>query len=381
MKIRKLFRSHLNIKLFLAFFIVVVVGAIVLITATEFIMPIAFETHLQYMQDALNDPTKTEQALNDDLFNSFRNAVYSAMKFAIPSSLVAALVISLSFSHQFISQISKMLDASKKISQGDFKERIALPRNLHPDEMDELNQLAIAFNQMTEKLDKNDRLRRELIGDVSHELRTPLAFINASIESIADGVIAPSPETLAEIQEELDRLTRLVNDLQELSIYESGAYSLHKRQSNLNEIILSVVNQINTPDLSKHIQFNTEFDNTIPDLMIDPDRIKQVLTNLLSNALNFTAAGGQISLFTIQEDDDHIKVVVRDTGVGIPKSDLSRIFTRFYRVDHSRSRESGGSGIGLTIAKQLIEAHGGKIWADSPGLGKGTSIIFTLPIK
>jgi histidine kinase len=381
MKIRKLFRSHLNIKLFLAFFIVVVVGAIVLITATEFIMPIAFETHLQYMQDALNDPTKTEQALNDDLFNSFRNAVYSAMKFAIPSSLVAALVISLSFSHQFISQISKMLDASKKISQGDFKERITLPRNLHPDEMDELNQLAIAFNQMTEKLDKNDRLRRELIGDVSHELRTPLAFINASIESIADGVIAPSPETLAEIQEELDRLTRLVNDLQELSIYESGAYSLHKRQSNLNEIILSVVNQINTPDLSKHIQFNTEFDNTIPDLMIDPDRIKQVLTNLLSNALNFTAAGGQISLFTIQEDDDHIKVVVRDTGVGIPKSDLSRIFTRFYRVDHSRSRESGGSGIGLTIAQQLIEAHGGKIWADSPGLGKGTSIIFTLPVK
>jgi histidine kinase len=333
------------------------------------------------MQDALNDPTKTEQALNDDLFNSFRNAVYSAMKFAIPSSLVAALVISLSFSHQFISQISKMLDASKKISQGDFKERIALPRNLHPDEMDELNQLAIAFNQMTEKLDKNDRLRRELIGDVSHELRTPLAFINASIESIADGVIAPSPETLAEIQEELDRLTRLVNDLQELSIYESGAYSLHKRQSNLNEIILSVVNQINTPDLSKHIQFNTEFDNTIPDLMIDPDRIKQVLTNLLSNAINFTAAGGQISLFTIQEDDDHIKVVVRDTGVGIPKSDLSRIFTRFYRVDHSRSRESGGSGIGLTIAQQLIEAHGGKIWADSPGLGKGTSIIFTLPVK
>lgn len=381
MRINKFIRSHLNIKLFFAFLIVVVVGAIVLITAIEFIMPTAFQSHLNYMQTALNDPTKTDQALNDDLFNSFRNAVYSAMKFAIPSSLVAAIVISLSFSHQVKNQITNMLNASRKISNGDFKERIALPHGRHPDEMDELNQLAIAFNQMTEKLDKNDQLRRELIGDVSHELRTPLAFINASIESIADGVLSPSQETFEDIQEELDRLSRLVNDLQELSNLEAGSYTLNKEYIEIEDVVYSLMNQIRGKSSSKQIQITTEFEENIPKLLIDSDRIKQVLTNILFNAINFTPPKGKITIKLFKDDDDNLRIIVRDTGIGIPASHLSNIFTRFYRVDKSRSRESGGSGIGLTIAKQLVEAHGGLIWADSPGVGQGTSITFTLPIQ
>jgi len=379
MDIKKFIRSHLYIKLFLAFLIVVIVGAIVLITAIEFIIPTAFENHLLFMQNALNDPAKTEQALNDDLFISFRSAIYNAMKFAIPSSLIAALIISLTFSQQFIDQIKKMLSASKKISNGDFQERIALPRHVPPDEMDELQQLAIGFNQMTEKLDKNEQLRKELIGDVSHELRTPLAFIKASIESIADGVIAPSPEALQDIQEEIDRLTRLVDDLQELSIIEAGSYVLNRQKVPIEDIITPLANQMQSGFREKGIEFNLEFADDLPEIIADVDRVKQVLTNILSNAIRFTPEGGRISVDICRDNGKSIRIAVRDSGIGIPKAQLSKIFTRFYRVDRSRSRDSGGSGIGLTIARRLVEAHGGRIWAESPGMNQGTTISFTLP--
>jgi signal transduction histidine kinase len=302
------------------------------------------------------------------------------MKFAVPSSLIAALVISLTFSQQFINQVKKMLSASKKISNGDFKERIALPSHVSPDEMDELQQLAIGFNQMTEKLDKNEQLRKELIGDVSHELRTPLAFIKASIESIADGVINPSPEILQDIQEEIDRLTRLVDDLQELSIIEAGSYVLDKKKVAVTNLIIPLANQMQSSFKDKAIQFNLELGGDLPEINVDVDRIKQVLTNIISNAIRFTPQGGRIELRVSNENSSSIKFAIRDSGIGIPRAQLGKIFTRFYRVDKSRSREGGGSGIGLTIAKQFIEAHSGRIWAESPGENQGTTIAFTLPI-
>ncbi len=379
MKLAKFVRSHLNIRLFLAFFIVVIVGAIVLITAIEFIMPRAFESHLLFMQHALNDPTKTEQALNDDLFISFRTAVYDAMSFAIPSALIAALIISLSFSQQFIKQVKKMLAASKKIRDGNFKERIPLPLNQTPDEMDELTQLAVGFNQMTEKLDKNEQLRKELIGDVSHELRTPLAFIKASIESIADGIIPFTPDILADIQEEIERLSRLVDDLQELSIIEAGSHNLEKELIPISAIIRPQMNQMQGKFKAKNIHTQISLETNLPLVNVDIDRIKQVFTNILANAVRFTPVGGSIHVKVSINKKKYLQITIQDTGIGIPKAQQKKIFTRFYRVDKSRSRESGGSGIGLTIAKQLVESHGGQIWAESPGKNKGTAVIFTLP--
>lgn len=379
MKITKLVRSHLNIKLLLAFLIVVIVGAIVLITAIEFIMPTAFENHLLFMQNAFRDPSETEQALNDDLFISFRTAVYDAMKFAIPSALIAALILSLSLSQQFIKQIREMLSVSKKISDGDFKERISLPLYRSPDEMDELLQLAVGFNQMTDKLEKNEQLRKELIGDVSHELRTPLAFIKASIESIADGVISPTTDILEDIQEEIERLTRLVDDLQELSIIEAGSYVLQKEKVHMVDIVRPLLNQMKGKFKGKNLHIQISIEDNLPLVRVDLDRIKQVLTNILSNAVRFTPNNGNININVHKDGENYIRVIIQDSGVGIPRNQLKKIFTRFYRVDKSRSRESGGSGVGLTIAKQLVEAHGGEIWADSAGVNKGTMIIFTLP--
>jgi len=245
--------------------------------------------------------------------------------------------------------------------------------------MDELKQLAISFNQMTLQLEKTEELRRQLIGDVSHELRTPLSYIKASIEGVVDGVIPKSKETFDNIQEEVDRLQRIVDDLQELSLIESGAYRLTKRKSDVFSIISSVASNLSPQFSRKGVHLHVGPKKNIPDIPMDPDRIKQVLTNILGNALQFTLKNGSVSI-ECSAVGKHIEVAIKDTGVGISKKNLPLIFSRFFRVDKSRARKSGGSGIGLTIAKQLVEAHGGKIWAESAGENQGTTVTFTLPI-
>jgi len=379
MNLRKLILSRLNVKLFLSFLIIILVGVIVLIVAVEFVIPRAFQSHLAYMESFLINPPSTQPDLDHDLFDSFRSAVYESLLFAVPVAILSAVVISISFSRQFINPIKKMVLASKKISEGNYSERILIPENLGVDEMDELKQLAISFNQMTLQLEKTEELRRQLIGDVSHELRTPLSYIKASIEGVVDGVIPKSKETFDNIQEEVDRLQRIVDDLQELSLIESGAYRLTKRKSDVFSIISSVASNLSPQFSRKGVHLHVGPKKNIPDIPMDPDRIKQVLTNILGNALQFTLKNGSVSI-ECSAVGKHIEVAIKDTGVGISKKNLPLIFSRFFRVDKSRARKSGGSGIGLTIAKQLVEAHGGKIWAESAGENQGTTVTFTLPI-
>lgn len=374
-------RSHLNLKVFLAFSIVIIVCVIVMVTAVEFIIPSAFESHMELMKTALGDPTKTQQALNDDLFTSFRGAVYRALNFAIPSALLAAFIISISFSQQFVRPIRKMLDVSEEISDGNYSERIPLPGSQSPDSLDELGRLAIGFNQMTSRLEHNEELRRELIGDVSHEIRTPLAFINASIEGLMEGIIPCSNENFLEIQAEIDRLNRLVNDLVELSILESGEFPLNLKNKKVDDILKPLIIQMQGKTQEKQIQFHMHIEKNLPGVNVDKDRIKQVLVNILSNAIQYTPEGGKVHLSASFNDKHSIRISVQDSGIGIPADQLKNVFKRFYRVDKSRAKDSGGSGIGLTVAKQLVEAHGGKIWAESEGQNLGTTIHFTLPIS
>ncbi len=374
-------RSHLNLKVFLSFSIVIIVCVIVLITAVEFIMPSAFENHMEFMKNMINNPSNTEEALNDDLFSSFRSAVYNALKFAVPSALAAAIIISISFSRQFVQPIRNMLTASEKISDGNYTERIPMQGNQSPEDMDELGRLAVGFNQMTTQLEHNEELRRELIGDVSHEIRTPLAFIRASIEGLMEGIIPCSSENFLEIQAEIDRLNRLVNDLLELSILESGEFPIDIKPIHIGEVIEPIMTQMLGRLEDKQIELTAQIDDDLPPVAIDGDRIKQVFYNILSNAIQYTPQNGYIKITAHQHDKRSITLAVRDSGIGIPGDQLKNIFKRFYRVDKSRARESGGSGIGLTVAKQLVEAHGGTIWAESEGKNKGSTIFFTLPFS
>jgi histidine kinase len=223
-------------------------------------------------------------------------------------------------------------------------------------------------------------MRRQLIGDVSHELRTPLTAIKGSMEGLIDGVLPPSPETFQQIHHETERLQRLVTDLQELSRVEAHAVPLDLKPTNMAGLVESVCRQVQNQYDDKGVNLRVETSPELPPILIDADRISQVLINLIGNALQYTPEKGQVSV-QVDRVGDEIHTRVKDNGVGIPPEHLPHVFTRFYRVDKSRSRAGGGSGIGLTICKHLVEAHGGRIWAESEGAGKGSTFTFSLPIK
>ncbi len=346
--------------------------------AVEGAMPNAFQNHMAFMSASSVDTPQNSQELDANLFDSFRSAVYEALLFAIPIALVSGLIISVSFSRQFINPIKKMADVSKKISAGDYQERIKIPVNFEVDELDELKQLAVSFNQMTTKLERTEDLRKELIGDVSHELRTPLSLIKGYMEGLIDGKIAASSKTFYNIQQETDRLTMLVDDLQALSVIESEGYELKKMNVDIGEVISSVLQTFSPRFKRKGIRLLDHFPKEKVQVNIDVDRITQVLTNILGNSLKFTPKGGLIEILGGIKNE-HVQISIRDSGIGISEEHLLHVFTRFYRVDKSRSRKSGGSGIGLTIAEKLVQAHGGEIWAESLGVEQGTTISFILP--
>jgi signal transduction histidine kinase len=196
-----------------------------------------------------------------------------------------------------------------------------------------------------------------------------------------DGVLPATPETYQQIHQEADRLARLVDDLQELSRVEAGAYPLDIRPVAVSTLIQTTVKRFTAQSQAKDIQLRQDLPADLPPVLADQDRITQVLTNLVGNALQYTPPGGQVTILSERNGNEvHISVV--DTGIGIPAEHLPHLFTRFYRVDKSRSRQAGGgSGIGLTIARHLVEAHGGRIWAKSAGEGQGSTFTFALPVQ
>jgi histidine kinase len=196
---------------------------------------------------------------------------------------------------------------------------------------------------------------------------------------LQDGVLPATPETFQLIHREADRLQRLVQDLQELSRVEAGQTHLEITACKPDEIVMSVIDGMRPQFSEKNIRLIPEVAAQLPLVRADADRTAQVLTNLLGNALQYTAAGGEVRVSVVREHD-HLNFAVTDNGIGLAPHDLDHIFERFYRVDKSRSRSSGGSGVGLTVAKHLVEAQGGTICATSAGIGKGSQFRFTLPL-
>jgi two-component system sensor histidine kinase BaeS len=336
-------------------------------------VPSAFDRHLAAMQQMMGG-----NRLSQSLFGGFRDAVSEALGVSALAAFLAAVVVSLLVSRQVIAPVREMRSASQRIAEGRYDERVHVRGNPARDELDELALLAVSFNQMATKLEQTENMRRQLIGDVTHELRTPLTAIKGSMEGLMDGVLPAEPATFREIYSEADRLQHLVEDLQELSRVEAQAYELVLQPVAIGELISGVVQRLGRQFKDKGVSLETDLAQGLPPVLADSDRIRQVLINLVGNALQYTPTGGQVTIRTRQEDH-LVRVDVMDTGIGIPPEHLPHLFTRFYRVDKSRSRAGGGSGIGLTIARHLVEAHGGRIWASSLGEGKGSTFSFTLP--
>ncbi|MDX8360939.1 MULTISPECIES: cell wall metabolism sensor histidine kinase WalK [Bacillaceae] len=242
------------------------------------------------------------------------------------------------------------------------------------------NGLIAVLHDVTEQ-EKIEQERREFVANVSHELRTPLTTMRSYLEALAEGAWQDkdiAPQFLHVTQTETERMIRLVKDLLQLSKLDSRDYSLHRTPVNFIEFFHQIIDRF---EISKN-QYVT-FKRQLPDekitVSIDKDKVTQVIDNIISNALKYSPEGGQVS-FSLRKNVNHLEVIISDEGVGIPKANLAHIFDRFYRVDKARSRNLGGTGLGLAISKEMIEAHGGDIWAESEE-GKGTTIFFTLPLE
>lgn len=365
----------LSSKLFLSYLLVVAVGLLVLALSTAVVAPVTFAESMGRMgaggpQRGMSQERLSE--INEQVEVSFRSAVDDALLRASVAAVVAALIASWLVSQQIVRPLRALVTLSRRIAGGHYQERLASTSH------DELAELIDSFNQMAAALEHSEALRRELLADVTHELKTPLASIRGYMEGLQDGVIPASAETYQLIHREASRLQRLVQDLQELSRAEAGQVPIHRQKCDLEPVVAAAVERLRPQFAEKLITLTTTLPPALPAVNIDPDRVGQVLTNLLGNALQYTPEGGSVAVSVLRGAGE-LAVTVRDSGAGIAPENLDRIFQRFFRVDKSRARSSGGSGIGLTISRYLVEAHGGRIWAESAGLGQGSSFHFTLP--
>jgi signal transduction histidine kinase len=308
-------------------------------------------------------------------FNPLEQAFSQSVRDSILLAGAIALIIALGLGILFVRRLARPLEelrvAAEQISQG------RSPPRVHITTSDELGRLGQTFNQMAESLQRSEALRRQLILDIAHELRNPLMVQQSHLELLLDNVVPPTPEQLQTIYEQNLLLGRLVRDLQLLALADAGELQIVRVPTQFREILQRVIAHIHPTLEEKQIALEAQIADDLPTVAVDPQRIEQVLLNLLDNACRYTPPGGKIVLSAYREDGA-VHVSVRDGGPGIAPEDLPHIFERFYRGDKSRARLSGGTGLGLSIAKALIEAHGGKIWAENAPQG-GACFHFTVP--
>ena len=286
---------------------------------------------------------------------------------------VLALVLGSLLFRQITSPLRALSQSARAIAGGNLGQRVAVRSD------DEIGQVARSFNRMAESLAEADVQRRNMMADIAHELRTPLTVVQGNLEALMDGVYDLTPENVAAVHKQTVVLTRLVADLRDLALAEAGQLRLERKAFSLADVIAQVTEGLEVQAHEREVTLKFEIAAGLPQVQADEQRITQVLFNLMSNALRHTPAGGTITI-SAELRDERVLVSVRDTGTGILPEDLPHVFERFYRADRSRARSTGGSGLGLTIAKQIVEAHGGQIWAQS-WLGAGSTFAFSLPLS
>ncbi len=284
---------------------------------------------------------------------------------------VSGVVLVLLFSRRVLGSIGNLTAAARRLGGGDLSSRAAIRGS------DEVAELGRAFNAMADALEDSERQRRTMVSDIAHELRTPLSNIQGHVEAMQDGLLEPGAETLETVRRQSLHLNRLVDDLSLLAATESRELNLVMEEASVANLIRDVEASFRPRAEARSIRLATELEPDLPNLPFDRLRIEQVIGNLVDNAIRHTPNGGTV-IVSAHHQDGGIRVTVSDTGAGIPPDVLPRVFDRLYRADPSRDRATGGSGLGLTIARQLVHAHGGRIWAESQP-GQGSRFGFDLP--
>ncbi len=284
----------------------------------------------------------------------------------------AGLIIVSLFTRQALAPIRSLTGAARRLGSGDFSFRVSSTRS------DEVGELAQTFDEMAAALEEAESRRRTMTADIAHELRTPLTNVRGYLEAIRDGVLKPDADTIGVLHEQTIHLARLVDDLRLLSLADAGALELHLAEEDLAKITEESVTPFRPRADEAGITLKLELEKNLKPVNVDGTRIRQVISNLVENALTHTPEGGTVTVSVKHAGPDAIEASIHDTGRGIPEELLPRVFDQFYRVDKSRSRSTGGAGLGLTIVRKLVEAHGGSVRAESSP-GEGATLTVSLP--
>ena len=304
--------------------------------------------------------------------SEFNSSVNRSLIIAIALAGLVGLLLTYFLSRSILRPVDELILAARAMEKGDLSQRVAVRGK------GELGELARAFNAMAEGLTRLEQLRQNMVTDVAHELRTPLSNVRGYLEALRDGVVEPTPETIASVYEEAMLLNRLVDDLQELALVEAGQLKLVCQPVNICEVIDKAVLALKSQADEKEVILATDLPGDLPLVEADAERLGQVLRNLVKNAIVNTPPGGEITI-QARTVDSLVEVSVQDNGLGISAEHLPYVFERFYRADQSRARSTGGAGLGLAIVKQLVEAQGGQVAIDSQ-VDSGTRVSFTSPI-
>ncbi|MEH1808310.1 sensor histidine kinase [Nostoc sp.] len=354
-------------RLFFSHLVVMIVGVASLVSISKISSPRLFVLHLEGLENQGFDLIDVRA----ELVTGFELAWQRSTLWSVLVGTTAAGGLSYWVSRRIMQRLTEMEQITQKFAAGQMDARLPVS------DIPELSGLSSSFNRMAASLEGVEARRREVIGDMTHELRTPLTVVRGYLEELADGEIEASPEIYRRLAKETRRLERLVNDLQELSKAEAGYLPINIQRVNLRPLLESLVEKFTDQLLEDGPVLLLQCPSVLPPVLADIDRTEQVLVNLLGNAVRYTNEGS--ITITVGTEASQLWIAVSDTGIGIAPENLPHVFERFWRADQSRDRHSGGTGIGLTISRRLIELQGGQIQVESE-LGVGSTFRFFLPL-
>jgi len=365
----------LRCKLTIAFAVTAVIGILLAAILIDRATAAAFNRYLQRAADAGN-MMRGMAAMMGLPERTFLHAMRGALMTAAIAAVGLSALVAVFLSQQITAPLRRLSTAASRVAHGDLSCRVPVDSN------DEVGSLAGTFNGMVDSLERNQDARRNLMADLAHEMSSPLSVVQSNLEAMLDGVVEPSQSNISSLHEETLLLSRLVRDLRTLSQVESGRLALAPVPSDVSSVVKSVAQATEPEARRRNISLAIDVAPGLPQAVIDPDRMSQVIGNLLSNALRYTSEGGYVRIGVAPyhasgNGTSAVVVSVADTGQGIPEMDLPRIFDRYFRGSQAKDGRAG-SGIGLAVVKELVEAHKGKVWVESQP-GKGSTFFFTVP--
>ena len=361
-------RPGVGLRLLLAQVLVLMAGAATTWIVAAIVGPPLFREHLH----RAGVPANSMEEVHAE--EAYRYATVLSVGVALAVSALSALAVSWYVSRRLQRSVTEVAAAATAVADGRYDIRVS-PLRLG----DDFDALAEAFNQMASRLQAVDATRRRLFGDLAHEIRTPVSVLDAYMEAFEDGVRSPTPEVTAMLRDQTRRLVRFSEDVAALAQAEESSSTLTVTSVDMGELLDSALSAARERFAAAGVELDAEMPPKVPRLCGDPQRLAQVLGNLLDNALRHTPRGGRVTI-GVQVDSDRLTMHVVDTGEGIAAEHLPHLFERFYRVDAARNRRDGGAGIGLAITKALVEAHGGHVAATSAGVGAGAEFTIVLPL-